>query len=360
MKPVCFVICFTVGVSLMVFSGYLPQSASASGNKSNVATAPGRATVEPTLFERQPITGTVTRKVETGPLNTSSGTSTAEAAVTDVVYTEPAPPVAAHPRTDTASVTGATDRAELAPATPSVPALPSQSQPGSESAAPAPSDPPALPAGEATQAKEEPLVLADAGPDRVVWIGWDELTLDATGSTGDNLTYQWKLISGPPTLVIKNDTAPSTTAAGLLAGEKPQWGNTVCKFELTVSDPSGVQDTTTVRYVVKSAPMLKIKPMAERRFELRDGYQLAHFASWTTNIDSYEAVFEISSETELTFTKVGGSNYSLTGGKGEKNYHYQVTVYGQTGESTAWVELLVDTDERIPGIIQLGVNWEGH
>lgn len=350
MKPVFFVAFFTIGVSLMIFSGYLPQSASARGNGAGPATASGDSGIGSGLFDRQPIAGTVTRKVETAVRDAEAEQSDVRPAVVTTVYTESPPTVAENSSSESASTAQPAKAAE-----PVVPVSPLVEEPASKPEVPASEPPTEL----VSDAKSEPLVLADAGPDRVVWIGWDELTLDATGSTGENLTYKWTLLSGPSTLVIKNDRLAITTASGLLAGEKPRWGNIVCKFELTATDPSGVQDTTTVRYVVKSAPMLKIKPMADRRFELRDGYELGHFTAWATNVDSYESVFEISSETELTFTKVAGSAYAMTGGKAEKNFVYQITVYGQDGESTSWVELLVDTDERIPGIVRLGVNWEG-
>ena len=105
---------------------------------------------------------------------------------------------------------------------------------------------------------------------------------------------------------------------------------------------------------------MRIKPAADRHFEFSDGYWLGHFTSWATNLESYETVFEITADRELRFTKVTWSPCELTGGKNEAGtgYHYQVVVYGQAGEPTSWVEFLADTDERIPGIVQLGVNWE--
>ncbi len=212
---------------------------------------------------------------------------------------------------------------------------------------------------EEAPAAEDLLPLADAGPDRVVWIGWDELTLDGSGSSGLGLSYQWKQLSGPTQLVIVNDRQATTTARGLLTGEALSWRNVTYKFELAITDASGRQDKDTVLYTVKSAPALSVKPPGERRFEIRDGYELAHYYSWVTNPETLESVFEISSENELTFTKVGGgASYVLGGGLEGKRYVYQVVLYARPEEPSSWIEFLVDTDEKIPAIIQLGVIWE--
>ena len=57
MKPVLFVICFTLGLSLMVFSGYVPQSANAHNGKQNATTSG----LELDPFG-QPLPRTVTRR----------------------------------------------------------------------------------------------------------------------------------------------------------------------------------------------------------------------------------------------------------------------------------------------------------
>ena len=63
MRPICFIVCFTLGVSLMVFSGYVPQSASARGNGLGSGTAPGTDASNTHSVDRHPITGTVPRRV---------------------------------------------------------------------------------------------------------------------------------------------------------------------------------------------------------------------------------------------------------------------------------------------------------
>jgi hypothetical protein len=334
MKPVCFIICFTLGVSLMVFSGYLPHAASARSTAPGPGTVPGVGSAS-----ESPFTGTVTRRV-------------------------------LDPRTDDGPREGEPEYVEVMGAGDSQEQAGPAGDPG-DAASEAVSErieaqpPPVMdPDAEATPPASQKAVAEDraptayAGLSRVVWIGWNELILDGSGSVGEGLSYQWRQTAGPVSLTIKGDRQAVTTATGLLMDQQSGVRPSTYVFELTVTDASGHQDVDTVEYVVKSAPSLKIKPTAERHFELRDGYQLAHFVSWVTNLETYESAFEISSETELTFTKVRGGAYDLSGGKTGGGYVYQVVVYGQVGEPTSWVELLVDTPEKVPGVVQLGVNWE--
>jgi len=328
MKPVLFVICFTLGVTLMVFSGYLPQSASARGGAAEGAR--GREGE----VERSPSAFTVTRRVlshaEDGTPQPSQGESAAPSAdVVPAVEAVPAPP----PQ-EPQSAPEAPPPAEAAPAATPVPDAPAQ------------------------PAVEEVPLLADAGPDRVVWAGWDELPLDGGASSGRGLTYYWQQTAGPRNLAIKNAAHAVTAASGLLDDGRQNWRTSLYEFALTVTDTAGASETDYVKFTVRAAPALKIRPLPERRFELRNGYQMPHFTSWITNLESYEAVFEIAAPGELTLTKVAGDACEVTGGKLDGAYLYQVVVYGQAGQASSWVEFLVDTEDNIPAIVQFGANWE--
>lgn len=353
MRPVCFILCFTIGVCLMVFSGYLPQSASAQGNRRALVTAPDSPRPAGESFTRSLTRRAVTDRGDPDDVDD------AESSAWDDQPTVEQPAAVGRPAVEPL-VTIADEHG--AGRLPSVPETPTDS--GAEPSAP--SEPVAVadettsaaPAADAAPVETWPL-LADAGPDRVLWVGWDEMALDGRASTGVGLTYQWKQTAGPVSLTIADPRAPLTIATGLLNVERLDWRGATYEFELTVTDAAGEQDTDAARYVVKSAPTITIKPTAARHFEFRDGYQLAHFVAWATNLDSYESLFEVTSDTELAFTKVAGSAYSLTGGKAGLKYTYQIVVYGDPNASTSWVELLVDTDEKVPGIVQLGVNWTG-
>jgi hypothetical protein len=343
MKNALFVVCFSLGVTLMIFSGYMPSAASARGSRAGFGSDPDNMAV---VLAASDFSGTVTRKAP--PIEPPPYTPDTEspAATPDV------------PAQLAEEVAGETE----SPAQPGVPA----------DAAPAIETPPALaeaaramvvdalPLSVVPETPAETTLVADAGADRVAWGGWDEIVLDGRRSVGERLTYQWRQTAGPVWLNIADDLAPVTSATGFVGDDPPSWRNRKYQFELIVTDARGQEATDTVQYLVKTAPTMRIKPAADRHFEFRDGYWLGHFTSWATNLESYETVFEITADRELRFTKVTGSPCELTGGKNEAGtgYHYQVVVYGQAGEPTSWVEFLADTDERIPGIVQLGVNWE--
>jgi hypothetical protein len=340
MKPVLFVVCFTLGVTLMVFSGYLPQSANARGSAPD-----GQAAIGNTETDRSPPGLTVTRRVLSRP---EEGALPAD----PVVFT------ANTPATGLPADAGPSDASDgvATPATQQPEPVAKELAPGSTPglAGPAPttsSDKPPV------DAADVPLV-ADAGPDRMVWTGWDELPLDGSASSGRELAYRWRQVGGSKALTIGNDTLAVTAARGLLDDGRPGWRNLVYEFELAVTDAAGAEDVDHVKYLVCAAPPVKIKPTPERRFELRNGYQLAHFVSWVTNLETFESLFEIASPAELTLTKVAGDACEVTGGKVDGAYLYQVVVYGQVGTASSWVEFLVDTEDNIPAIVQLGVNWE--
>jgi hypothetical protein len=330
MKPVLFVICFTVGLCLMVFSGYVPQSANAHDRKLSAKT-----TADESDPLGQPLPRTVTRRVLTTE-GAEPAESTAAPATVDANPAPVEPPAA--------------ETVWQAPAT-SDPELAIQSSP--------PADPPqaADPQSPPPEVEQVP-VVANAGPDRVIWLGWDELPLDGSASTGTDLTYYWRQITGPTLLPITDEAQPITAATGLLATQRATWRGVTYEFELAVTDATDERATDRVKYIVQSAPALRIKPTPERHFESHDGYELAHFVSWTTNVDGYESTFEISSPTELNFTKVTGGLCDLSGGKSDGGYAYQAVVYGQAGEPSSWVEFLVDSEDKVPGVIQLGVSWE--
>ena len=339
MKPVLFVICFTVGLSLMILSGYVPQSARAHDGDSNHAAAD-----LPTATLGQPVSRTVTRRVLA-----SESTAPVDPSAEPELTGQPSPSAEPAP---------AEEPSGLEISAPAPVAAEPQPAPVATVQSPPPETPnPAEPEVPAPTAAKVP-VVADAGVSRTVWLGWDEIPLDGSASTGEGLTYHWRQTSGPVWLTMGDDAQAVTSAGGLLGNQRVTWRGATYEFELTVTDASGEQAARRVKHIVQCAPALTIKPTPERHFEPHDGYELAHFAAWLTNLESYESTFEITSPTELTFTKVSGSLCDLTGGKLDSVYVYQVVVYGQAGEPTSSVEYLVNTDAKVPGVIQLGVSWE--
>ncbi len=360
MKPVLFVVFFTLGVSLMIISGYVPQAATARSSESvfgpsyttDAVTRISRPVSAPSIVVPPPL------PEEPSPLIEMS-VSEALDAPTAVEPFEHAGTARRRPNPEPAFETelSADPVGEQALEKPAR-ARRARPRPEEMTEAPYPDAPTDEPAHEPPPEAAFDAPHADAGPDRTIWAGWDDIPLDGSASTGQQLAFRWRQTAGPVNTTIVSETAATTSATGLQHEDNPRWRPARYTFELTVTDAAGQQATDTVSYTVLSAPALRIRPVPERRFEPRDGYQLAVYSSWTTNTDTYQTTFEISSESELTFTRIGGGLFEVTGGRDGRWWVYQVLLTPQGGEPASWVEYLVDTDEKIPAVVQLGVNWE--
>lgn len=339
MRPVLFVVCFCLGVSLMVASGYLPKSA--TGQSGLTTTGSRSGDVRAAVDRPEPVfTGAPT--IPRAPL-TDDDPPEPPAMPSPEVYT---PPPARLPEVERDSYT-ASERTEPPPLPVDEPVRVPEPTVQSEG------DPPVPPVAEPM---EPPPPVAAAGLDRVVWGGWGDLILDGSGSTGEGLSYRWRQVGGAQNLRIADRRAARTTAAGLEMDPDAPWDDATYEFELTVTDAQGRTATDRVTYTVRPAPLMDISPAAERRFEDRDGYPLAHYEAWTTT-EASRATFEIVSVSPLTFTKAAGARYTLRSAKIGEGYVYTLTLYPQRRQPTTWVELLVESEEKIPAVVQLGVEW---
>lgn len=201
--------------------------------------------------------------------------------------------------------------------------------------------------------------VADAGPDRVLWVALDEIPLNGGNSSGDGLTFAWRQVAGIHELTIADPATGTTSASGFPLDWGVDWDDAYYEFELTVTDAYGQQAVDTVQFVVKAAPALRIMPRPRQRLAFRDGYLLAHYESWATNRVDTAETFEIRARHELFLEHLSGdSNFDVAVTERARAYVYRVTVYYQDGQATSWVEFFADSDERIPAILQFGVNWE--
>jgi hypothetical protein len=94
--------------------------------------------------------------------------------------------------------------------------------------------------------------MARAGDDRTYNVG-DTVILDGSASTdpdGDVLAYAWKQTSGPSVVL----TGADTERASFTAPNIP----VTPEFELTVTDPSGLSDTDTVRVAINRPPIVDL------------------------------------------------------------------------------------------------------
>ena len=99
--------------------------------------------------------------------------------------------------------------------------------------------------------------VAKAGKDTLITLPADSASLDGSTSTdsdGSIVRYLWTIISGPGTVIIINDTTPTTKVANLVAG--------VYQFELKVTDAEGLFSKDTVQIIVIAAGSTNHPPVA--------------------------------------------------------------------------------------------------
>jgi len=336
-RPVLFVVCFSVGITLMVFSGYVPRTASARTDSATTFGTPPSASPN----------AAVSRFVN--PDRTQwSGASRKSAAEYPAPAVDPA---------QSADVSGEDQRsAEASPA--AAKAAEAEEIRQNVATALAGLDAPAADTADTSEATA-PEPAANAGADRVAWSGWDDIALDGSRSTGEGLSYSWRQLSGPAELKISRPNRTVARASGFPLGPDMTWSPALYEFELTVTDKYGRQSVGTLGYVVLAGPELTVRPPAQRRFQLRDSYLLGHYESWATVPEGGVATFKVTSPTGLTFTRITGGPADITGNLARRHYEYEIVVHQEPGVAQAWLEFLVDTDEKIPGVLQLGVNWEG-
>jgi hypothetical protein len=347
MRRVLFVVFFTTGVSLMVISGFVPQRAQADSEPVARQDAEAQRPVQPYAHHREIIRPTRTRRI---PAPIPNDGDFMDPPV-DAAWTQPPADEIAQPEHE--------------------PKLPAENAAAAAYVDSSPSEPgPTVrPADEVTGADDFFDVdddgnaagpRADAGPDGIAWVGWDELPLNGAASTRDGVTYAWKQVDGPTSLTIKDVAAVRTAATGLPLGGEMSWDAQLYTFELAVTDEAGQSSRDAVSYVVLSAPELAITPKAERRFEQRDGYWVAVFEAWVTNTETYESAFRIEAPVALSLTRIGGEGeYDLSTEEKDGVTSYYVVLFGAEDVSATWVELLINTEENIPGVLQLGVSWDG-
>ena len=107
-----------------------------------------------------------------------------------------------------------------------------------------------------------PPPTANAGQAITLTLPENEVLLDGSGSyvqSGRIELYNWRMISGPSSVIIEYPNEELIIASGLIAGEY--------EFELTVTDDKGRSGKTTVKVVVNNAgarrdlsPVVKIFP----------------------------------------------------------------------------------------------------
>ncbi|KAA9039313.1 T9SS type A sorting domain-containing protein [Ginsengibacter hankyongi] len=92
------------------------------------------------------------------------------------------------------------------------------------------------------------LPVANAGPDQIITLPTNSLTLSGSGSDADGtgVSYQWTKISGPASYNILNGTLANSDVNNLVQG--------IYQFELKVTDNNGATATDIMQVIVNAAP----------------------------------------------------------------------------------------------------------
>ena len=99
--------------------------------------------------------------------------------------------------------------------------------------------------------------MAFAGPDQVITLPTDSVTLDGSASNDPDGTiseWLWTKISGPASFVINNSLAPNSVIRNLVKG--------IYQVELKVTDNGGLSGRDTVQIMVNDPSQLNRPPVA--------------------------------------------------------------------------------------------------
>ncbi len=101
--------------------------------------------------------------------------------------------------------------------------------------------------------------VANAGPDQIIILPMDSVSLDGSAShdpDGTVSSFQWTKITGPASFVVENAAAARTVVKNLLEG--------VYQFELKVTDNEGLWAKGTVQVIVKNdSAIYNLPPVAK-------------------------------------------------------------------------------------------------
>lgn len=146
------------------------------------------------------------------------------------------------------------------------------------------------------------LPLAIAGNDTVITLPKDSLLLDGSLSAdpdGSIVTWNWRAVSGPSNVIIRNPQAAQTVTAGLVQG--------IYFFELKVTDSNGAEDSDTLKVTVINATPVNHPPVADAGVD-----QVLLLPLNTTILNGAVSYDPDNNITSLYWSKISGpSTYSI-------------------------------------------------
>ncbi len=359
MRPFLFILCFSLGVTLMMLSSaYEPREASAlpaaAGPEANDGLVADGEEFQvkhgsPFPARRSPRVTTVSLS----PARPSSEPNTTEHA---------------------ASPDDSSDAAYPASESPDSPEIPERIwRPGrstTEGDVPLadedPGDPrePVEPEPESEDDANRPMPRADAGVDQVIWAGAGKVVLGGNASEGVGIRYLWAQTDGPRVTIEQGEMA-ETIATDLDAHYGLFWEPIDLEFTLTVVDDRGYESTDTVLVRLVGAPDLVIVPAAEsnqwsdKYFQELEGVKLPHFEAWIRGPSGGLATFVIDCGSPLSIETLKSADFEMWYSEENGRHLYQFDVYQDNEEPRARLEFFVQTEERIPAVVRLGVDWYG-
>ena len=339
MRPVLFIVCFTLGVTLMMLSSAkTPRPASAAGPNSVESITTSQAERDSDGFHVKGPSLAVAPSRYTGRWRTSQTQQ----------------PIA---KKEVAKTTVETEAAEAA-----ADALPVTVRDAAPTVAPPKLTP--LPSDPIPNYDDYPPAVADAGPDQVVWAGSARVTLHGKATDGEPARFLWTQADGPA-VRLEHDTAAQTTLIGLSAYYGTSWEPVDLEFTFTVVDTLGREsrDRTWVRLI--PAPDLVVsalksdKSWSDKYFEVMHSVTLPHFEVWVRDPNGPVATFMVESAMPLSFDVVEAGDFEMWDSEEDGRHLYQFDVYQTGDEPRTKLEFLAQTIDEIPAVVRLGVDWYG-
>ena len=145
--------------------------------------------------------------------------------------------------------------------------------------------------------------IANAGPDHVITLPTDSVSLDGSASSdpdGSISNYLWSKISGPASFIITNASATKTVVKNLAAG--------VYQFELKVTDNGGLSAKDTVQIIVNDPAQPNRPPIANAGPD-----QTITLPVNTANLNGYASSDPDNNITNYAWAKVSGpSSFNIS------------------------------------------------
>ena len=161
------------------------------------------------------------------------------------------------------------------------------------------------------------LPIANAGPDQIITLPTDSVSLDGSLSSDPDGTisgYLWTKISGPASFIIANASGVKTVVKNLAAG--------LYQFELKVTDNGGLSAKDTMNVIVNDPSQPNRPPVANAGAD-----QAITLPTNTVNLDGSGSTDPDNNITSYAWTKISGpSSFAIANSNAAQT---QITNLGQ-------------------------------